>query len=136
MPEVVSDTSPLQYLHQIGLLHILPALAGRIVIPPSVEGELRVGRELGLNLPDVRNLTWMEIRAPTSRPALPLINDLGPGETETLMLALETPSSIALLDDALARRVAAILGVPFTGTLGPTARCEEDRARQRDSAAP
>lgn len=51
MPEVVSDTSPLQYLHQIGLLQILPALAERIVVPPAVDQELSIGRALGVNLP-------------------------------------------------------------------------------------
>ena len=34
------------------------------------------------------------------------------------MLALETPGSIALLDDGLARRVAIVRGIPIKGTLG------------------
>jgi predicted nucleic acid-binding protein len=118
LPEVISDTSPLQYLHQLGLLHILPALAGHVIVPSAVEGELLVGRELGIDLPDLGSLDWVEIRQPNSRPALPLINDLGPGETETLMLALELPASIVLLDDGLARRVAESLEIQFTGTLG------------------
>jgi uncharacterized protein len=118
LPEVISDTSPLQYLHQLGLLHVLPALAGRIVVPTSVESELLVGKELGINLPDLAKLDWVEIRTPNSRPALPLIHDLGPGETETLMLALERPGATVLLDDGLARRVAGLLEIPFTGTLG------------------
>lgn len=118
MPEVISDTSPLQYLHQLGLLHILPALAGHIVVPSSVEKELLVGRELGINVPDLGSLDWVEVRQPNSRPALPLINDLGPGETETLMLALELTDPIVILDDGLARRVAETLEIQFTGTLG------------------
>ena len=118
MPEVISDTSPLQYLHQLGLLHLLPALAGRIVVPTSVESELLVGRDLGVDLPDPARLDWVEICRPNSRPALPLVNDLGPGETETLMLALERPGAIVLLDDGLARRVAGLLEIRFTGTLG------------------
>ncbi|MBI2478605.1 MAG: hypothetical protein HYV60_08195 [Planctomycetia bacterium] len=36
MSEVVCSTSPLQYPHQLGLLHILPALAGRVIVPPAV----------------------------------------------------------------------------------------------------
>jgi predicted nucleic acid-binding protein len=118
LPDVISDTSPLQYLHQLGLLRILPALLGHIVVPSSVERELLVGRELGIDLPDLPGLDWVDVRRPTSRPALPLINDLGPGETETLMLALEVPGSIVLLDDGLARRVAEGLEIPFTGPLG------------------
>jgi predicted nucleic acid-binding protein len=118
LPEVVSDTSPLQYLHQLDLLYVLPALGGRIIVPPSVEREISIGRSLGFELPDLAGLDWVEIRSPESRPALPLINDLGPGETETLMLALESPEALALLDDLLARRVAEILKIRFTGTLG------------------
>jgi uncharacterized protein len=34
------------------------------------------------------------------------------------MLALEMPESVALLDDALARRVAIAKGIPIKGTLG------------------
>lgn len=118
MPEAISDTSPLQYLYQLGLLHILPALLGRVVVPPSVERELLTGRRRGVELPDLTVLDWVEIRRPTDWAALPLINDLGPGEAETLRLALETPNSIALLDDMLARRVAETLKLRFTGTLG------------------
>ena len=34
------------------------------------------------------------------------------------MLALESPNSVAVLDDALARRMAEALEIRFTGTLG------------------
>ena len=95
MPEVVCNTSPLQYLHQIGQLRILPALAGSII-----------------------DLNWIQIRAPISVKAASLIADLGPGESQVLMLALEMPGSIALLDDGLARRVAIARGIPIKGTLG------------------
>lgn len=118
MPEVVCDTSPLQYLHQLDLLHLLPTLATRVLVPPAVQDELAVGRSLGVNVPAVEELSWAAVRRPVSHQAIPLIHDLGPGETEVLLLALELPGTIAVLDDALARRVAASLGIPLTGTLG------------------
>ena len=118
MPEVVCNTSPLQYLHQLDLLTLLPALATRVLVPPAVQKELSVGRSLGLKVPAVEDLSWVTIRQPMSRRALPLINDLGAGETEVLLIALETPGTIAVLDDALARRVAEVLKIPFIGTLG------------------
>ena len=40
MPEVVCDTSPLQYLYQAGCLDVLPRLVERIIIPPAVVDEL------------------------------------------------------------------------------------------------
>ena len=118
MPEVICDTSPLQYLHQIGQLSILPALAGSIIVPPSVQVELDAGIVKGLDLPTVENLRWVRIQSPISAKAASLITDLGPGESQVLLLALEIPGSVALLDDALARRVAIAKGIPIKGTLG------------------
>lgn len=118
MPEVICNTSPLQYLHQIGQLRILPALTGSVIVPPAVLVELDAGIADGLDLPQPENLKWIEIRAPISATAVSLITDLGPGESQVLMLALEVPGSIALLDDALARRVAIAKGIPIKGTLG------------------
>lgn len=118
MPEVICNTSPLQYLHQISQLSILPALAGSIIVPPAVQVELDAGIAKGLDLPQLENLRWVKIQAPISAKAVPLITDLGPGESQVLMLALEMPGSIALLDDALARRVAITKGIPIKGTLG------------------
>jgi len=118
MPEVICDTSPIQYLHQLELLHILPALAQNVIIPPAVADEVAAGRALGVKLPDLKVLDWVSIRRPDSAAALPLVTDLGPGETEVLMLALELPQAVAVLDDALARQVAETLNLKLTGTLG------------------
>lgn len=118
LPEVVCDTSPLQYLYQLDRLDLLPALTRRVLVPRAVQEELALGRSLGFKVPVVEDLSWVVVRQPVSRQALPLIHDMGPGETEVLLLALEFPGTIAVLDDALARRVAGILKLPFTGTLG------------------
>jgi predicted nucleic acid-binding protein len=118
LPEVICNTSPLQYLHQIGQLSILPALVGSIVVPPAVLAELDAGIAKGLDLPQLENLQWIRIQAPIGAKAASLITDLGPGESQVLMLALEMPGSVALLDDALARRVATAKGIPIKGTLG------------------
>jgi len=118
LSDVICNTSPIQYLHQLQLLHILPALAGRVIIPPAVVEELSQGRTSGINLPDVNVLKWVEIRRPVSELAVPLVTDLGSGETEVLMLALEMREAVVVLDDDLARRVAETLGLRLTGTLG------------------
>lgn len=118
MPEIICNTSPLQYLHQLGLLHVLPALARPVTVPPAVIEELTIGRKLGLNLPDFATIEWITTRRPVSFAALPLVSDLGPGETEVLALALETRDAIPVLDDAVARQVAETLRLPVTGTLG------------------
>jgi predicted nucleic acid-binding protein len=118
LPEIISNTSPLQYLHQIGLLNVFRDLVGGLTVPPAVVAELNEGRALGFNLPDLNVLPWVIIRSPISKKAVPLVANLGPGEVEALMPALEEPESVVVLDDALARRVAGTLGLRFTGTLG------------------
>ncbi len=35
MPEIISNTSPIQYLFQLGLLDLLPRLYGRVLVPPD-----------------------------------------------------------------------------------------------------
>ena len=47
-----------------------------------------------------------------------MITDLGRGEAEVIALGLERPGSRLVLDDALARRIARLNGLLFTGTLG------------------
>lgn len=118
MPEVISNTSPLQYLHQVGLLHLLPAMYGQVVVPEAVAQELGRGVSLGIALPDLDTLPWLRIARVGSTAALASLSDVGPGEREVLALALETPTALVVLDDARARRHAGRLGITLTGTLG------------------
>lgn len=134
MAELVCNTSPLQYLHQLGLLDLLPALASSVLVPPAVVAELAAGRERGINLPLPEELAWVALRTPTSATALPLVTDLGRGETEVLALVLEDRTRVAVLDDGLARAVAESLGLKLRGTLGLL--LDAKRARHIDAVAP
>jgi predicted nucleic acid-binding protein len=119
LAEVISNTSPLQYLHQLGLLDLLPRLVGSIVVPPAVVHELEAGRALGLDLPDVTSLNWIVIRPPGEMEQQPIARDLGRGETEVLRLALGSEEeTILILDDGRAREEAKNLGLKLMGTLG------------------
>lgn len=118
MSEIICDTSPIQYLHQIGQLTLLSRLAGNVIVPFHVVQELEMGRNLGVNLPDIRALSWITVRTPLSVAALPLVKDLGPGETQVLALALELSDAVVILDDNLPRQMARSLGIRVRGTLG------------------
>lgn len=118
MPEIICDTSPIQYLHQIGHLSLLPDLAEKVILPPDVVKELETGRNHGINLLDIELLNWITVRSPESLAALPLVKDLGPGETQVLALALEIGNAVVILDDFLARQVAQSLKIKLIGTLG------------------
>jgi predicted nucleic acid-binding protein len=118
LPDLICDSSPIQYLYQLKLLHIIPKLANQVFVPPAVIEEIRKGHSLGVNLPELDEFDWVTVRRPISELALPLIANLGPGETEVLMLALEMREAVAVLDDALAREMAETLDLHLTGTLG------------------
>jgi predicted nucleic acid-binding protein len=120
LPDIISNTSPLQYLHQLGLLDALHKLVGALVIPQAVVDELAVGRALGYDLPDLTQLDWIIIRPLGEANAQLSLPRLGRGETEVIQLALASNAEdvIVILDDALARRATEEFGLKLTGTLG------------------
>lgn len=120
MPErlVISNTSPLLYLHQAGHLDLLRRLYGQIQIPPAVQDELQAGAERGVSVPDLEVLDWLQIRPLRDTTLLPAVIDLGAGEAEAIALALANPGSLLILDDSLGRRIARLNRVTYTGTLG------------------
>jgi predicted nucleic acid-binding protein len=118
LPEVICNTSPLQYLHQLGQLELLPRLTRSVIVPEAVVIELAAGAARGLDLPDPTQIEWCIIRKPRSASVLPLVSGLGAGEIAVLALALETADALAVLDDAQARFRAERLKIPLTVTVG------------------
>jgi predicted nucleic acid-binding protein len=118
MPEVIVNTSPLQYLYQTGLLELLPNYYRRVYVPEAVIDELERGRALGVSLPIVNHLSWVIVRKPQHPMLLPLASGLGAGESEVLALAEEITNATVVLDDRRARQYARLLNIKITGTLG------------------
>lgn len=125
MPDVITNTSPLQYLHQVGQLPLLPALYGQVRVPEAVVQELARGQAEGVEVPDVRGLPWVRVQAVRVPVGLFRGTDLGDGEQAVLALALVTPDAVVVLDDAAARRQARQLGLAITGTLGVLLKAKE-----------
>jgi len=113
---VVADTTPLRYLVVIGREHLLPALYGRVLIPPAVAEELNHE-----STPDaVRTWlagspNWLEIRQPT-RTFAPEV-DLDKGEREAIALAEEVAADLLLVDEWDARMEAERRHLRVVGTL-------------------
>jgi predicted nucleic acid-binding protein len=104
-------------LHQLGQLDLLRTLYSRLLVPESVVAELQVGRARGHEVPTVADHPWMVVVSSPTLSLLALATDLGQGESEAIAVAHERRGML-ILDDALARRHATLLGVPCTGTLG------------------
>jgi len=124
--EAICDTSPIQYLHQVGLLHLLAEFYTRIIVPPAVVDELERGRSIGVDLPDVRALPWLTIQAPEWLDKAPTATDLGAGEREVLALGGQAPGAVVILDERLGRLHAESLKLTFTGTLGILLRAKAE----------
>lgn len=120
MPEraVISNTSPLLYLHQIRELPLLAKLYRKILVPEAVVRELAAGGKQGVDTPDLARLSWVEIQRVGQPELIPAIVDLGAGEAEVIALGLALQPSLLILDDQLGRRIATLLDLTFTGTLG------------------
>ena len=107
---VVSNSSPLIALEQIGQLDMLQSLFAEILIPAQVAVE---------TVASVRSRSWIRQQS-LSVPFLPAVQrpTLGPGEREAICLALEVRARAILLDDYPARKLAVQLGLPVIGTAG------------------
>lgn len=117
MPEAVSNTSPILYLHRIGVIDWLPVLFDDVWIPQAVCDELQEGGSRGHDVPDVGRYGWLHVVDPRATPSEWLSLDLGPGELAAMALAIENPARVILLDDLLARRTAQAAGLNVWGTL-------------------
>ncbi len=103
---VVADTSPLNYLVQMGRELILREVYGSLILPPAVAAELihegapEAVRAWARDLPD-----WVTVPHVVALDGtLPAV--LGRGETEAISLALEMNATFILLDDHEARTAA------------------------------
>ena len=122
---VVADTTPLQYLILIQYDHILPAMYGRVIVPPAVIAELShdhtplAVREWITNAPE-----WLEVLNPREvvRSAVPL----GAGELEAIALAEELTADALLIDDWDGRQEALRRHLNVFGTLRVRADASED----------
>ncbi len=105
---IISDTSCLIVLSNIGELELLRKLYGRIYTT------IDVANEYGETLPD-----WIEIVAVKDKYSQQLLEmQIDRGESSAIALALEIPGSTIILDDNKARQIANKLGLTITGTLG------------------
>jgi predicted nucleic acid-binding protein len=83
---VVSDTSPLTYLYQIGRFTLLSSLHGEVIIPPAVEHELRQAGLLH------ESLDWSVLRVVEPRSldkVAALCASVDRGESEAIVVASE-----------------------------------------------
>ncbi len=111
------------------------------MVPTSVAAEIQRRGPTDLTTQAIQNTAWVVLIEDPTIPGLIQAWDLGPGESAVLVWAYSHPGTEAIIDDLIARRCAATLGIPVRGTLGlaltakkrgriPAARPVLDRLRQ------
>jgi predicted nucleic acid-binding protein len=108
---VVSDTSAITALLQIGQAELLSALYGNVFIPEAVRNELTATHT---QLPNFIRVVPVADNAYCAR----LLQELDAGEAEAIVLAKETKADNLLMDELDGRRVAMREGVHVIGLLG------------------
>ncbi len=115
---VVADTSPLNYLLQIGCIDLLPKLYGRIVLPDAVLKELsHPGAPLPVRKWTTQIPSWAEI-GKSAFPTDITLAFLGIGEREAIQFAQENQADLILIDERKGSVEAERRGLRVTGTLG------------------
>ncbi|MDR0708772.1 MAG: DUF3368 domain-containing protein [Spirochaetaceae bacterium] len=105
---IISDTSCLIALTNIGKLDVLHQVCQTVLVTPEI------AMEYGEDLPE-----WIVVTPVRDSEKIRLIRkNLDPGESSAIALALETREPLLILDDAQARSYALDLGLAITGTLG------------------
>lgn len=117
--KAVVNSAPLIALAMTGHIALLNSLFDEVFIPPSVYEEVVLKGEDRPGVPEIRNATWLIIKAPQQKPSLPAeLLGLDSGEQDVILLGQEIAADWLLIDEKLARRVADVMGFQVKGTLG------------------
>ncbi|MDM8549928.1 DUF3368 domain-containing protein [Desulfobacterales bacterium HSG2] len=110
---------PLMALSVIEKLYLLKNKFGKIIIPDAVWTEITVEGRHKKGTDDILRADWIKVESlQNTMLAKSLEKDLDYGESEAIALGMEISADIILLDDKLARTLAANLGLNILGTLG------------------
>ncbi len=116
-PPVV-DASPLIFLSQANLLHLLQLVSQQVLVPEVVASEIQAYGLTDVTAQALADTEWLQVVRVPLVPSMIQAWDLGPGESEVLAWAHANPETEAILDDLAGRRCATALGIPVRGTLG------------------
>lgn len=122
MAKVVSDSSILIHLSFINRLDLLKECYGHCVIPQAVLEEVVDQGNSRHGAVEVRKAIkegWIEVlKINNNVLSQSLKQILHRGEAESIVLAIENPDSLLLIDETEARRTARLYNLKMTGTVG------------------
>lgn len=105
---IISDTSCLIALSNIGMIYILNDLFSEVLITPEVKDEF------GKQLPNWIIISQVQNKLKQAE----IENKLDKGEASSITLALEIPNSTLIIDELKGRNIAKNLNIEIIGTIG------------------
>ncbi|MBI4756603.1 MAG: DUF3368 domain-containing protein [Betaproteobacteria bacterium] len=116
---VIADAGPLIALAKVDGLHVLERLFGGVAVPAVVQTEcLARSCQDSQRIQQAIQAEILQVVAQNEEMAVPALpRSLGEGEKEAIRLALRHQDSLLIMDDRLARKQAARLGLAFIGTV-------------------
>lgn len=125
---IISDTSPISNLLQIGQLSILQRLYGTVMIPQRVYQEICALENLGVDIALIRSADWIQIQTVSDRALVATLSiELDPGEAEAIALAIAVQADRLLIDERIGRGVAQRYGLRITGLLGVLVAAKKEK---------
>jgi len=98
---------------------LLKELYGTIIIPETVQYEVVVQGQGAAGAEEVGKASWINVQAVTNKLAVELLRErLDAGESEAIVLAMESKADLLLMDEARGRRISEGRGIKLIGTLG------------------
>jgi predicted nucleic acid-binding protein len=117
--KVVSNTSPLINLAWISQVELLRELYDTIHIPEAVWREIVVDGAGQPGAKEVSSAPWINVRPVNNHHlVLALHQELDPGESEAIALAIGDNADLLLMDERLGRQTARYFGLNYTGLIG------------------
>ena len=123
MRKVVSNTTPLIALANIGHLELLHKLYEKILIPQAVMDEIISEPAKSL----IENSSWICVEQVKDASQKKFYRSrLHAGEVEVMILAQEQDVDLVIIDDNAAKKTAKFLELNVTGTLGVLLKAKKE----------
>ncbi len=114
---IVADSSPILSLSIIGKLDLLNKIFDNFIIPQAVYSELIVPNKPHSDI--LRSCLKNNVKTIANKVAVDILNiEIGLGESEAIILAIENNINTILVDDYKARIVAEYKQLDVIGTIG------------------
>ena len=123
---VISDTSPISGLLQIGRMELLQQVFGKIIVPPVVDTEIRKLKGFSIDISSYTTAAWVEIVSPNSHGRVQqFMQKLDAGESEAIVFALEQGADLLLIDERAGNNIALAEGLTTIGLIGVLVKAKE-----------